>query len=160
MKKTEYLLALIDQPLCYGEKSPDMELYVFGFGRLIKRENLKGQLQEVGSYRLHVICRFKVIWRNGEHRVDIYTEDTSAEAFREGISPLIGARVKRVALSDKNDLWLDLGDWWIVFATFEGEEESWRFFTADRDASHLVASDSALSFPGDKGTVCVNPFEK
>ena len=145
MERIEYLRTLVDLPLCYGAKSPDMELYIFEFGRLVQIEGHRGPV-EVGTHRLHVICRFKVIWRKGEHRVDIYTEDTPAEEFREGISPLIGAKVKRIALSDKNDLWLDLGNWWVVFATFEDEEESWRFFTSDDNDPHLVASDTELSY--------------
>lgn len=141
-----YLHNLVGQPLLYALKSPDTELYDFGFGKLIKRENRHEKAKMIGTHTLHILCRFKVIWKNGESRVDEYYEDTQAEWFCTEIQHLIGLTVKRVALSDKNDLWIDLGDFWIVFATFEDGEESWRYFTADREKPHLVASDSIIDF--------------
>lgn len=142
MDALEFLQTLVDQPLCYGLKSPNMDLYDFGFGNLMTvQEN-----EEVCTHVLHVICRFKVIWKNGERRVYKYTEDTPCEKFHSEIKHLIGMKVNRVALSDKNDLWLDFGDYWVVFVTFETGEESWRFFTFNMDDPHLVASNSWLRF--------------
>lgn len=34
----------------------------------------------------------------------------------------------------------------MVFATFENGEESWRYFTCNKDEPHLVASDLGLEF--------------
>lgn len=145
MDVLEFLQTLVDQPLCYGLKSPDMDLYDFGFGNIVRVRNLQEE-REVCTHILHVTCRFKVIWKKGEHQVDKYHEDTSCEKFHSEIKNLIGMKVRRVALSDKNDLWLDFGDCWVVFATFENGEESWRFFTSNIDTPHLVASDSWLNF--------------
>ena len=142
----DFLYSLIGKPLNYAIKSPDTELYDFGFGELVEVVNRCGKHKRIGTQILHVICRFKVIWKKGEHRVNRYYEDTSSDEFHTEIQHLFGLKVKRVALSDKNDLWLDLGDCWVVFATFENGEESWRFFTSDVDIPHLIASDSWLYF--------------
>ena len=47
-------------------------------------------------------------------------------------------------MSDKNDLWIDLGDYWIVIATFENNEESWCFFTFDSANLFLSVSNSYI----------------
>lgn len=146
MDALEFLQTLVGQPLCYGIKSPDLDLYDFGFGNFVRVHNWHGEERIVCTHILHVICRLKVIWKNGGHRVDKYYEDTPGEKFNAEVKRFIGLKVRQVELSDKNDLWLDLGDYWIVFATFENGEESWRFFTSDIDSPHLVASDSWLHF--------------
>ncbi len=145
-KAMAFLETLVNQVLRYGLKSPDMDLYDFGFGDSsgIKKEYRK--IREICTHFLHVTCRFKVIWRNGDKRIDIFYEDTPCEEFHQAVKQLIGMRVKRVALSDKNDLWLDFGDCWVVFATFENGEESWRLFSSNREIHHLVASDSWVDF--------------
>ena len=135
MSALDFLQTLVGLPLLYGIKSPDMDLYDFGFGEKVNC-----------TYALHVVCRFKVIHTKGDYRVDRYFEDTPCEQFHMAISSLIGMKVNRVALSDKNDLWLDFGDYKVVFATFENEEESWRFFTTNTNDPHLVASNSHLTF--------------
>ena len=132
--------------MLYAIKSPDTDLYDFEFGELVEVVNRRGTQKKIGTHILHAIGRFKVIWKNGEHRVDKYYEDTSCEKFHAKIQHLFGLKVKRVTVSAKNDLWLDFGDYWIVFATFENGEESWRFFTSGTDTPHLVASDSWLHF--------------
>lgn len=145
-KAIDFLHTLVGLPLCYAIKSPDTELYDFGFGNLVEVSSKQGNRKKIGTHMLHVLCRFKIIWKRGERRVDRYYEDTPCEVFHFEVSRLIGLKVIRVALSDKNDLWLDFGDYWVVFATFESGEESWRFFTSDIDVSHLVVSDSWLEF--------------
>jgi hypothetical protein len=146
MDAIEFIQSLVDQSLCYGIKSPDTDLYDFGFGNMVNAANTSSGGKEVCPFILHATCRFKVIWKNGECRVDKYHEDTPCEIFHSEVKRFVGLKVKRVELSDKNDLWLDLGDYWIVFATFENGEESWRFFTPGIDSPHLVASDSWLYF--------------
>lgn len=144
-KQIDFLTLLADQPLRYGIKSPDMDLYDFGFGDDVEVMGCRGQ-RTVCRYILHAVCRFKVIWQDGSRRVDRYYEDTSNVLFREAVQKLLGNRVKRVALSEKNDLWMDFGDFWMVFATFENNKESWRFFRMDQDAPHLIAADSWMEF--------------
>ena len=146
MDTLAFLQTLVGLPLCYGLKSPDMDLYDLGFGNMGDVMNPCGERKGVCTHILHVICRFKVIWKNGEHRIDKYNEDTPCEKFHSEVKRLIGLKVRRVALSDKNDLWLDFGDCWVAFATFENGEESWRLFTSDIGVPHLVASDSWLHF--------------
>ena len=141
-----FLNSLVGHPLLYAVKSPDTELYDFGFGKLVETENRRGKRKTVGTQSLHVLCRFKVIWKTGKKRLDIYHEDTPSEKFYSEVKQLIGLNVKRIALSDKNDLWIDFDDCWIVFATFENGEESWRFFVWDRAVPHLVASNLWLDF--------------
>lgn len=146
MDASKFLQTLFDQPLCYGLKSPDTDLYDFGFGDPENPVRPYGDGKGVGTLALHVQCRFKVIWKNGEQRVDRYYEDTPCESFHSEVKHFIGMKVRQVALSDKNDLWLDLGDCWIVFVTYENGEESWRFFISGTNTPHLVASDSWLHF--------------
>ena len=141
-----FLKVLENQPLCYGLKSPDMDLYDFGFGELIKTTGWLNVTKEMCTHILHVTCRFKIIRKNSQQPVERYYEDTPCEKFHSQIANIIGLCVKRVALSAKNDLWLDFGDYWIVFATFENGEESWRFFVSDITKPHLVASDLWLRF--------------
>lgn len=137
-------LQLLDgQTLNYGLKSPDMELYDFGFGKIVTAQNIHGKVKKISSYILHAICRFKVI-NKITNQTEVYYEDTPSEVFDARVKHLVGLKVKRVALSQKNDLWLDFGDYWVVFATYENGEESWRFFQSNPDSSHLVASNSSL----------------
>ena len=142
----DFLQSLTGQPLLYALKSPDTDLYDFGFGKLVEVVNRHGIQKKIGTHILHATCRFKVIWKNGEQRVDKFYEDTSCEKFHSEVKRLVGLKVRRIAVSEKNDLWLDFSDYWVVFATFENGEESWRFFTFDMEAPHLVASDSWLQF--------------
>lgn len=142
----KFLHALTGQPLLYALKSPDTELYDFGFGDLVEVVNYRGKQKKIATHTLHSLCRLKVIWRNYENRVDKYYEDTPFEKFHSEINRLVGLKVERVELSDKNDLWLDFGKYWVVFITFENGEESWRFLTSEIDVPHLVASDSWLQF--------------
>ena len=140
-----FLQSLINQSLRYGLKSPDTDLYDFGFGELTTLDH-KGMIKERCMYSIHATCRFKIIWRNGEGRIDEYYEDTPCEKFHFEVQKLVGLKVKKIALSEKNDLWLDLGDCWIVFATFENGEESWRCLTMDTQKPHLVASNAWVEF--------------
>jgi len=140
----DFLHTLIGKPLLYAIKSPDTELYDFGFGELVEVVNRHGKRKKIGTQILHALCRFKVIWRIDDQRVDVYYEDTPCDKFYAEFERLIGMEVRRIELSDKNDLWLDFGTCWVVFATFENEEESWRFFTAQKDCPHVVAADSWL----------------
>lgn len=133
------------QPLLYALKSPDTELYDFGFGNLVDSVNRHGIRKEIAEVSLHILCRFKVIWQNHERGVDEYFEDTPSKLFHSEIKRLIGLTVRRTALSKKNDLWLDFGDCWVVFATREDGEESWRMLTTNDEIPHLVVSDSWVS---------------
>lgn len=141
-----FLEALVGQPLCYGLKSPDTELYDFGFGTMVEVDSWRGGKKTICAQTIHALCRFRIIQKNGTNQSEWYYEDTPHNRFRHNITPLIGLCVKRIALSEKNDLWLDLGDYWIVFVTYENGDESWRFFVSDRDKPHLVASNLWVRF--------------
>ena len=144
-----FLNQIVGLPLINAMKSTEIDLqglYAFGFGQY-QEDNRYWKGEEFPTYILHVLCRFKVIWKNGQKRVDIYYEDTPNEEFDAGIKSLIGLKVKRVGLSEKNDLWLDFGDYWIVFATYENAEESWRLLTFVNEKNiHLAATDVCLEF--------------
>ena len=143
-KACDILQTLVSQPLCYVLKSPDTDLYDFGFGKVVETTNWKHTNKRMHTHIIHATCRFEIIWRNEERRVDRYYEDTPSEIVYSDTEKLIGHRIKCFALSEKNDLWLDLGEYWIVFATFETGEESWRFLTHDHQVPHVVASNQWL----------------
>ena len=142
----EYLNQLNSKPLAYGTKFHNWDLYDIGFGNCVNVpcELRPGTFKNVAEFTLHILCRFKIINRGTIRSVKRYYEDTPSEEFGHDIQHLIGKKIKRVGLSDKNDLWLDLDDYWIVFATFETGEESWRFMPRDRQHPHLVAADTWL----------------
>lgn len=141
-----FLKTLIGKPLLYALKSPDTELYDFGFGNLMITTTRQGKTKRIGTHSIHALCRVKLITSNPRCQSEQYCGDTPREVFEAKIHHLIGLKVLRVALSDKNDLWLDLGDCWIVFITFENGEESWRYFIPSSDSPHLIGSDSWISF--------------
>ena len=137
----EFLRPLVGQPLRYALKSPDTELYDFGFGKPVEVTRL-GIRRRIGTYSIHALCRFKVLWENSERGAEEYCENTPSEEFSMNIRHLIGREIMKLGLSEKNDLWLDMGDCRIVWTTVENGEESWRFLAADTNVPHLVVSNS------------------
>ena len=140
-----FLNSIVGHSVLYAHKSPDTELYDFGFGNFVEIVDWKGRRRQVASLTVHALCRFRVISRK-EHRVSNFYEDTPTQKFDSKIQPLIGQKVKRIALSEKNDFWLDFGDYWMVFVTHENGKESWRFFATAEDTPHFVAADSWIDF--------------
>ena len=136
---------LISQPLRYGIKSPDCELYDIGFGEWVNYTDHSSKTREVCNYTIHITCRFKIIKKKGDQSTRCYFEDTPSSIFQSDIQNLIGLQVKRVTLSDKNDLWIDLDDYWIVIATFEDDLESWCFLTYDTANLYLSVSYSDMT---------------
>lgn len=143
-----FLNTLVGSKLCYGIKSLDMDLYDFGFCKPSCNQITVQSAQDDCSLVLHCTCRFKVIWRHESNRTITYREDTPADVFHADIQALLGMSVIRVALSDRNDLWLDFGNCLLVFATHESNDESWRLFIPGHLDSHLVASCYGMDFPG------------
>lgn len=139
----ELLNLIISKPLVYAIKSPDTELYDFGFGDLVPYVGYKYESRKISMYTLHSLCRFVLIDKVNNKKKKFY-EDTPVEQFQQSFTPLLGKCVKRIALSEKNDLWIDFSEYWVVFASFENSSESWRFFSADRSLPHLVASNTTL----------------
>lgn len=141
-----FLDGLVGETLRYAVKLPDCELYDFGFGKWKIEQDAYGSCKESCTYVLHVICRFQIIWQGEDKHIDTYYEDSSHELFRCVAAQLMGLTVSRVALSSKNDLWLDLGRCWIVFATWDEPDESWRIFLPCSGSPHLVASSVQCGF--------------
>lgn len=141
-----YLENLVGQPLRYGIKLYDTELYDFGFGEMVETTDLWKKKRSVNLHNLHILCDFKVIYRTENRGHKIYCGDTDKKEFESDIQDIIGLTVKRVALSDKNDLWLDFKDYWIAFVTHEDAEESWRYFIMGKENPHLVVADSWKEF--------------
>ena len=136
-----YLQRLIDCPLQYGIKSYDMDLYDLGFG----------EIADHPSFAIHTTGEIKLIQRRKDKRVKRFNEASSYINFYQEIRPLIGLHVERIALSDKNDLWLDLNEYWIVCITREDQEESWRFFEPRSNSPHLIAADTWLEMNYQRG---------
>ncbi len=136
---------LCNQPINYIVKSPDMDMYDFGFGQDVITIDFNGLSTKVSKYVLHAVCNIEVMWRDKTRKSDLFFEDTPVEKATTLASCISGFKVKRVALSDKNDLWLDLGLCWIIFITNEDDEESWRFFSfSSADNAHIVATSTCL----------------
>ena len=55
------LSQLVNQPLHYGIKSPDCDLYDIGFGKMVDYVGLNNEIRKVCNYTLHITCRFKII---------------------------------------------------------------------------------------------------
>ena len=126
--------------LAYAEKNADNESFDFGFGETAGKDF---------TYALHVTCSFDVIPRDealeaGE-RVRVFGYDASAAEFQNYISAFFGKEIIRVAVNEKNDLWLDLGDYWVVFDTDEySDDEAWRLTETASGAPALIASGMEL----------------
>lgn len=133
---------LVGKPLRYAIKSPDIDLFDLGFGCDVHFINANGEQQEACQHTIHLVCGILVYWKD-RHKEQFFG-DTSPHIFQESIQKLVGEKVRRVALSDKNDLWFDLGQCHFVIVTLENNEESWRLFSPGSDCPHLVASDTAL----------------
>lgn len=145
-KALNFLKNVIGKPMKYAYKLSDIALYDFGFGEE-QEVVIYGDVRRIlPEYILHAVCRWGIIWKsNPAENVDTYDEDTPEDEFCNRMEKFLGRCVKRVAIRDNNDLWLDFGDCWMVFATFEDGEESWRFFTPEeKNGIHLVASDKWL----------------
>lgn len=132
---------LIGQPFLYGIQSPDVVLFDLGFGDYMSVKKMMGSECEVASYTLHAICGIKIIHPKVSRQTEEFIGNSSQE-FNSSIQKLIGNTVMRIALSSKNDLWLDLGDYWLVLVTNEDKEESWRYFTPNSTQNHMVVSDA------------------
>lgn len=142
-KATAILKTLLGRPLLYALKSPDTELYDFGFGKLVERLELDGSRRKIATQTLHILCEFKVICES-HHTAEKYDGFTSCDEFHSKIKYLIGSKIVAIELTKENDLMLNFNGCSIEFITFKDGEESWRFFTAALEAPHLVVSDSWL----------------
>ena len=131
VEASDYLQHLINQPLQYGLKSPDMDLFDIGFGEYININN-------VCKYAIHFTYGIKLYWKNGKK--EEFDSMASHIQFNSSIKALVGAKVKRIALSEKNDLWLDMGECHMVIVTEDSAEESWRFFWPSCDRPHLIGT--------------------
>lgn len=125
---------MVKQPLRWAIKSPDVELFDLGFG---------GEGETMPPYVIHAICPVKVV-SHQNRQVHVFQGNADPGKFRKDMEGLLGLQVLRTSLSDKHDLWLDLGDYWVIFVTFEDGEESWRFFQPHQQEPHLVATDKTL----------------
>lgn len=146
LKYENYLNCIVGMPLQYGIKHSDLDLFQLGFGESISLESWNGQALKINKYAIHFDSALYLYWKN--RKVDKFYSDTQAEEFNVVFSKLLGKHVERIALSDKNDLWLDLGDCRMVIVTRDDDEESWRFFLPRTNQPHLIASSSTLALDG------------
>ncbi len=131
-----FLEMLVGQTLCYGIKSPHIDLFDLGFSTTIGNK---------GSLFIHAICPLQIRW-NEPACIDKFNADTTLEEFQAAICPLIGSKITGVSLNEKNNLFLDFIDGQITIETFDDDEESWRLFSMDQHSFHLVASSFRIDF--------------
>lgn len=136
----DYLQALVGKPLGYALKSRDMSFYDLGFGDDVAAYNRIRGHYEICEITLHVASGMKIFWKDGTK--EELLGDAPATITAPLTQKLAGHPIRRIALSEKNDLWLDFGICHMVVVTYEDGEESWRVFGAEEDAKHLVAADS------------------
>ena len=135
---------LIGCSMCYGLKSPDICFYDIGFGECNVIEERDKRKRFLSSFAIHASCCIKIIEIENKKTSSIYSENTTSEEFHNGIEHLIGLTIKRISLSSKNDLWIDMGRYWLVIITYEDEMESWRFFSPIEESSHLVVTSYSI----------------
>lgn len=133
----DFLQVLEGQPLRYGLKSPDMDLYDIGFGDEIERIGGKGRLIKVSKYTVHCLCRITIYWENGNKSE--YDGESYYIDFYNEIQKMTGLCIQKVELQDNNNLWIDLGQCKMLFTTVRKRYESWRLFTPGSPKEHLVA---------------------
>ena len=162
-----YLQKLVGQPVLFSWKIPfwddlyeigfgewveyvdDIDLSTFPIGRQLMNTPLfqrKTKHDMRAEYVLHSFCPIKLAWRDGSRKVQVFDDQSDGRSFRETFDSLKGFKVKRVGLSEINDLWIDLGACWIVFESLEDGEESWRFIPPSRQDPHLVVSNNEIRF--------------
>ena len=147
------LRKLVGCPLCYGLKSPNMDLYDFGFGECKEVIDWRGGKKLLSTYVIHAVCGIKILRHHQNSGSVIYTGDSDSELFHNDIQKLLGLTVNRIALSEKNDLWLDLGEYWLILITYEDEKESWRYFAYDIPSIDVIASSRTIEIiQGSYGT--------
>lgn len=139
-----FLHQLIGKMFVYGIKSPDCDLYDFGFGD-VDSVNKSTNPVETCDLFLHFTCRFIVIYKGTNNR-KCYDEFVTQEEFEKEIKPFLGMVIKNVKFSKQNDLIIDFDRVRIILVTFSDKEESWRLFSKKIDNLHLVVSNSWMEF--------------
>ena len=101
------LQKLVGKPICYGIKSANMEFFDIGVGNcdIIKISDSKTQF--LSSYAIHASCCIKISDRENANKAVTYSGESLCEDFHNEMKNLIGLTVKRISLSEKNDLWID-----------------------------------------------------
>lgn len=144
----EYLQLLVGQKLDHGFKASDFDLFDLGFGKLVGVTNCKGKKRIVNYFVLHVMCGLRLIHKSDPARSIDFSIDTLREDFDVYVEKLKGAEVKRVRIRRSNDLWIDLGEYWMIAKPFLDDEESWCYFTFEEDSPYLAASSQWLEMRG------------
>ena len=136
----EYLSSIIGLPLHYVLKSPDTELYDFGFGEPRKIDNWYGKTRRLCPYTLHVLCDFSVL-DSRERIAEIeFNGNSTPEMVEPVMKGLIGKKVQAVKIIQDHDLIIEFEFKRLWFITNSDFEESWRFFATDLKQPHIVAS--------------------
>ena len=136
----EYLSSIIGLPLHYVLKSPDTELYDFGFGKPREIDNWYGKIRKLCPYTLHVLCDFSVL--DSRERIEEIEFDGNSTPEKEEpvMKGLVGKKVQAVKVIQNHDLIIDFKFKRLWFITNSDSEESWRFFATDLKQPHIVAS--------------------
>lgn len=138
----DLLCTIIGQPLLFGIKSPDMLFFDFGFGDIVPAHFDAGA-KWIGRYSLHADCRVKII-EIITGREWLFSSNDSNEFFQNSLINLINHRVKKFFIEERNNLRIEIGDYWIVCETWDGDEESWRYFEHYTDKAHCIGTSENL----------------
>ncbi len=136
---------LVGSKLISRKRYMDTELFCFEFLKEMP-SSLPSETSLPVHLFLHAQCRFEILYRGSyqnAERIEI-TGESNTSVFLNATKGLLETSVLRVEVSAKNDLWLDFGDYWVVFATCDDGEESWRFLIPSICQTHMVASNLSI----------------
>ncbi len=137
-----YISSINGLKLIWGIKSPDLDLYDFGFTRY---NRFPMKLFNKYTFVIHAQCVVILIWEHPRH-VEVYDGESIATVFNSRISNMIGLCVKNTKLRKNNDLLIDFGECKMIIETMDDDEESWRFFKLRKKDLHMVVSKNWISF--------------
>lgn len=162
------LSVLIGKPIWGKYKALDLD--AFQFGAVLMLPNRKGEMDEVGEYRLHIQCAWRI---THSHRIvvasrdryspagdqDNFPEDfdwqTGENRLEERISLLFGKHredplvVEAIQADEVGGVTIVLNEGYVldIFPDDSLEGEYWRFFPSIREqGKHFVVSDAGVSF--------------
>lgn len=134
---------LLGATIDYALKSPDMNLYDFGFTYHLPNSPASQKIA------LHVMCSF--VAKIGTFEEKRYYGDSSNLHFYEHFNCLIGKSVCGISLGEKGDLGINFGQSHIKITPADDGNESWRIFCDCKYSSHLVVSDTLFSLQSSAG---------
>lgn len=129
---------IIGYPLIYTIKSPDMDLCNFGFGFAGEYPSAKHDSTYVRPiFAIHSVCLVSLQDKRTGITEHIF-EDTPHTVFGNTFHNVLGGIVKRVAITKRGNLSVELESHIIKFTATYIDEENWRFFRLESPEKHIV----------------------